>query len=261
MIFVWWDDVADGPTNMATDEALAAESQRRGALLVRIYGWSTTTVSLGAFQPLVEARSVGEIAEVPLVRRPSGGGAIVHGSDLTYAAAVPKTHPWGATPQSLYDAFHGAMRQALAAEGVAATLWPGGAAAPAEPQPFFCFDRRSQGDLVVLGDDAATGGRGLKIMGSAQRRLEGVVLQHGSLLLGQNPHVAGRARHPGLADLPGMKPLEAPRVRQLAERWLGLVADAWGVAPTHAAGRFGGPVGEIRERAARFLDDRWTGRR
>jgi lipoate-protein ligase A len=267
MISVWWDDAADGPTNMGADEALAAESLRRGTLLVRVYGWSTTTVSLGAFQRLGDAQSVPEIAGVPLVRRPSGGGAIVHGSDLTYAAAVPKTHPWGATPQALYDALHGAMREAVDHVGIAASLWRGadngeeehGTAAGAEP--FFCFDRRSPGDLVVLGDDAVASGRGVKIMGSAQRRLDGVVLQHGSLLLRRNPRVAGHACHPGVADLPGAAPLDVGAVRRLAEHWLGLVADGWGVSPVHETGWFVGQPDEILRGAERFRDPRWTGRR
>ncbi|NDC63503.1 MAG: hypothetical protein EBZ59_05845, partial [Planctomycetia bacterium] len=118
----WWDDDAEGCANMGADEALAAEANRRGTLLVRLYGWTTTTVSLGCFQGIDEALGVEEIQGVPLVRRPSGGGAIVHGSDLTYAAAVPRTHAWGAVPQRLYDALHGAMAGVLRDLGVAAEL-------------------------------------------------------------------------------------------------------------------------------------------
>ena len=122
-LHVWWDEPADGPCNMAADELLAAEAFDRGTICMRIYGWQPVTVSLGGFQRGVEARAEQSIAGVAIVRRPSGGGAIVHGSDLTYAAAVPKTHPWGGRPQLLYDALHETMRQSLGAFGVEAALW------------------------------------------------------------------------------------------------------------------------------------------
>ena len=202
-ITIWWDGAADGPANMAADECLAAEAERRGGLLLRFYGWSATTVSLGGFQRIDDARQVDAIRGVPLVRRPSGGGAIVHGSDLTYAAAVPKSHPWGASPQVFYDALHGAMVEVLADHGIQAWPYPVGgeglaisaddAATGHDASPFFCFDRRAAGDLVMAGPAKGTFS---KIMGSAQRRLSGVVLQHGSLLVRSNTSVGGPARHP-----------------------------------------------------------------
>ena len=82
------DGDADGLTNMAADEALAAEAVRRGGPVARFYGWREPTLSLGAFQPVAGARAITVDA---VVRRPSGGGAILHGTDLTYAAAIPRT--------------------------------------------------------------------------------------------------------------------------------------------------------------------------
>jgi lipoate-protein ligase A len=251
---VWWDPPADGPTNMAADECLAAEADRSGGLCVRIYGWSTTTISLGGFQGIAEARSVAAIRGVPLVRRPSGGGAIVHGSDLTYAAAIPKSHPWGGTPQTLYDALHGAMVEELAARGVVA--WPervarGGAA-------FFCFDRRAVGDLVMqAGGDACPPA---KIMGSAQRRLAGVVLQHGSLLLFGNPDLRGEGRHPGIADLAGS--CGAIDAADLSRTWVARIAAALGTRVSAEAAPFmRGREGRVSEVAARFREEWWTTRR
>ena len=268
MIHAWWDEAADGPANMAADELLAAESLRRSTVLVRLYGWSPTTVSLGAFQRFDEACGVAEISGVPIVRRPSGGGAIVHGSDLTYAAAVPKTHPWGATPQLLYDAFHDAMAEALRELGIAATPWRPSEGISADPvrgggeEPFFCFDRRSSGDLVMLLDDPSYAGRGRKIMGSAQRRLEGVVLQHGSLLVQGNAGVTGRARHPGVAELSAPAAFEAARARPLVRRWLEIVAAGLGGGVIEEAGGFlPSFAGEVGEKSSRFRDERWTRRR
>jgi lipoate-protein ligase A len=119
---VWWDEPADGPCNMAADELLAAEASDRGEICMRIYGWQPATVSLGGFQRGVDARAERSIAGVPIVRRPSGGGAIVHGSDLTYAAAVPRSHGWARSPEVFYDSVHRALVAALADAGVSATL-------------------------------------------------------------------------------------------------------------------------------------------
>ena len=223
---------------------------------MRLYGWTTTTVSLGCFQGIDEALGVEEIQGVPLVRRPSGGGAIVHGSDLTYAAAVPRTHAWGAVPQRLYDALHGAMAGVLRDLGVAAELHRP-AHDPGPSGPFFCFDRRSSGDLVVAGGGDET----VKLMGSAQRRLEGVVLQHGSLLLRRNPDVAGRARHPGLAEQTGCSAPPTER-RDLSRRWLERVAAMLGATLDEQPGPFLGPANaEALRLSQRFRDRRWTRRR
>lgn len=268
LLHVWWDEAGDGPTNMAVDEMLAAEALRRDALLVRIYGWEPTTISLGAFQKLDDAAAIAEIHGVPLVRRPSGGGAIVHGSDLTYAAAVPKTHPWGASPQVLYDALHAAMAMALIEQGVEASLWrpPDGptqsSASAAGDGSFFCFDRRASGDLVVPDHGAGDGGRGHKIMGSAQRRLAGAVLQHGSLLIRRNGTLTGRACHPGVSDLSVSRPAANLETQPLLERWLQLVAQTLGANVLSQTGDFRGlQARNLDDHAARFRDAGWIGRR
>ena len=260
-LVVWWDEPADGPTNMAADELLAAEADARGTPLLRIYGWSQTTVSLGAFQRFDEASGIAAIRGVPVVRRPSGGGAIVHGSDLTYAAAVPKGHPWGAAPQAFYDALHSAMALALAVRGIDARPYgaAGGPAAPGGEAAFLCFDRRSAGDLVVDGGGPSAAA-GCKIMGSAQRRLAGVVLQHGSLLLRANPDVREAARHRGVADVSGA-PSSWDR-DDLARGWIEQIAASLGVAvQEEPTSWIRGRADPIAAAAERFRDDRWTRRR
>lgn len=262
-LHVWWDEPADGPSNMAADELLAAEAAARGGMCVRLYGWTPTTVSLGGFQQSAEALAETAIAGIPLVRRPSGGGAIVHGTDLTYAAAVPKSHPWGGRPQLFYDALHEAMREALLGWGIEVALWRPLPAAPpqaarAGDENFFCFSRRAPGDLVWH-DAGAEGGRGHKVMGSAQRRLAATVLQHGSLLLQCNADVAPAASHPGLADLVP-EGFPAAAVRPLAMRWLAGVAAALGARVVEERGPFG-DQDVVREKAHVFASPRWTGRR
>lgn len=253
-VYVWWDDAADGATNMAADECLADAATDGDCLCMRFYGWTSPTVSLGAFQRIEEARSMRGIAALPVVRRPSGGGAIIHGSDLTYAAAVPKRHAWGATAQILYDALHAAMVAVLRERGVDARLCAV-AGDDGEAAPFLCFDRRAPGDVVVGADLA-----GVKLMGSAQRRLAAAVLQHGSLLIGRNPAVAGDAAHAGLENLvPGAA---ADGSRRLATAWLERVAVALGAKIEVQAVSFttarSAAVAGVRQR---FADDAWTCRR
>lgn len=253
-VCVWWDDAADGATNMAADECLADAALDRGCLCLRIYGWTVPTVSLGAFQRIEHARATRGIESLPLVRRPSGGGAIIHGSDLTYAAAVPKRHPWGAAAQILYDALHAAMVAVLRERGVAARLCAA-VGIDGEAAPFLCFDRRSPGDVVVGAEPA-----GVKLMGSAQRRLAAAVLQHGSLLLETNPAVTGGAAHAGLENLvPGAV---AGGSRRLASAWLDRVAAALGaeidVQPVPFTASQSAAVDHVRRR---FAADAWTCRR
>lgn len=263
---VWWDSAADGPVNMAADELLADEAERRGGLVVRIYDWTTTTVSLGAFQPLAEAEACRSIAGLPLVRRPSGGGAIIHGSDLTYAAAVPKAHPWGGSPQALYDALHRSMATVLGEMGVEARLHAPSAADP-PADAFLCFARRSPGDLVASPAGQAPSPNDPKIMGSAQRRLGTAVLQHGSLLLSANRSVGPAARHDGLAELVSGDPTPLPEsgcwdTRAIVDRWLELAGEPLGMAGEFQPEPFqSGREAAIELRAARFRDPRWTGRR
>ena len=98
-------------------------------------------------------------------------------------------------------------------------------------------------------------------MGSAQRRLEGVVLQHGSLLLRGNPDVTGGARHPGITDLPGFRGDPSDR-RELPRRWLERVAVDLGAELVEEPEDFHRVAAdELAELSRRFLDDGWTSRR
>jgi len=253
-LVAWWDEPAAGPDNMAADELLAAEAAEEGRPLVRLYSWSEPTVSLGGFQKLTDARACEAIAGLPLVRRPSGGGAILHGSDLTYAVAVPRAHRWGHDPQVLYDAFHEALVEELRSRGADAARHPGRDPAAGDEDRLLCFDRRARGDVIIRAAD------GHKILGSAQRRLRGAVLQHGSLLLRSLGCVAAAARHPGLVELHA--PAAGWQIRGLVQAWLGRVADAADdplelraepFLPSHAAA--------IASRAARFREPAWLHRR
>lgn len=184
------DQPRSGVDNMAIDQAMLAAVAAGCIPLLRIYRWAAPTVSLGYFQKYSEFEAASCFAADQHVRRSTGGGAIVHHYDWTYSLAVPESligNKIGASSE-VYDALHEAVAAWLQRLGWDAMLWEKGTTGPSG-NPFLCFSRRSTGDVVV-GD--------AKVMGSAQRRMQGGVLQHGSLLLARSPCTPELA---GLAEL------------------------------------------------------------
>ena len=220
---VWRDPSVAGELNMAADEALARRSEETNSVLMRLYGWQPHTVSLGCFQKIEDFSSTRFLAHWPVVRRPSGGGAIIHGTDVTYGLAVPSSHKWSKRTEDLYSAVHGALVQELNDRDLKAGMVK--AARREQEQNFYCFNRRAFGDLVVEHPLASSDCGNCKILGSAQRRLSGVVLQHGTLLLHRNPQMQGEGSHPGLGDL---LQSDAGSVSDVIEGWLQRLADQLG---------------------------------
>jgi lipoate-protein ligase A len=173
---------ADGPTNMAADDVLLEYAVATGRPALRFYTWDPPTLSLGYFQAFAD-----RLACLPVVRRQTGGGAIVHHHELTYALALPP----GPLQKSVNWAcrMHDIIRATLASYGAAA-----GAACGQEAGrgAFLCFEHHTPGD-VLLGDQ--------KIVGSAQRRRAGALLQHGSILLAASPFAPHRRGIRELADI------------------------------------------------------------
>jgi lipoate-protein ligase A len=167
------DDAARGAWNMAVDEAMMLcqpqSSTRAGSL--RFYGWSPPCLSLGRFQRWDEV--LGDAPAFDVVRRPTGGRAVWHHHEITYCAVLrEEVLPRGST--SVAGAYAWLSRGFLAGLqtlGVQATLAPSGNDRVQTPD---CFASATRADFVV---------DGRKLLGAAQRRHNGVVLQHGSLLL------------------------------------------------------------------------------
>jgi lipoate-protein ligase A len=178
---------AAGAWNMALDEALLESAQNEGIASLRFYSWSEPTLSLGYFQTYGDRRLHAVSIPCAVVRRASGGGAILHDRELTYSIALPCSHPLAVRAEKLYRAVHESLLETLAELGVSSTLF--GNVGRSMSKPFLCFQRREPGDLVA-GE--------FKIAGSAQRRWRGAVLQHGSVLLGQSEFAP---ELPGIAEL------------------------------------------------------------
>jgi lipoate-protein ligase A len=162
----------DGPDNMALDEALMARARRSGETVLRTYAWAAPTLSLGRHQ---RARGFYDDAAlrdagVGVVRRPTGGRALLHHREITYSVTMPLVQQ---TPARAYERINGLLVAALALLGVPAAV-VGPSAPSARPTERPCFDEPSPGELEV-------GGR--KLVGSAQWRDGGALLQHGSILV------------------------------------------------------------------------------
>jgi lipoate-protein ligase A len=185
-------ETADGPANMALDEAmLDAVSADGGTAYLRTYGWTIPTLSLGYFQRQADVQADPRWQSAAVVRRLTGGGAIWHHHEVTYALIIPAGHPRARPNTALYGSVHAAIGEALAIEGIGAER-RGDASrleTPGRDRPLLCFKDRDSNDLVY---------RGYKLVGSAQRRRHGAILQHGSILLARSPRVP---EFPGLEDL------------------------------------------------------------
>ena len=175
-----------GPWNMGVDEALLASAQQ-GCPSVRLYRWDGPWLSLGYGQSWsAERERACEKAGVGCVRRVTGGRAVLHGQDLTYAVAAPQAL-LPPTLRGSYDWVARVLVAALCRVGVPATRTSPAARAPGR-EVFDCFAEPAP-DEICVGDR--------KLAGSAQRRIDGALLQHGSIRLRPDP--ASAVQGTGLA--------------------------------------------------------------
>ncbi len=213
------DPPGAGAWNMAVDETLLEWSAAQGGCCLRLYGWREATLSLGYFQEYQDRGGHGPSRHCPVVRRLTGGGAIVHDAELTYSLVVPGGHPLAARRERLYQAVHGALIEALAALGIVAALKKGSELFSGPSKivltPFLCFQRPTAGDVLV-GET--------KIAGSAQRRRRGAVLQHGSVLLRRS---AAAPELPALEDAAGKTVEAEPLAALWQEKLAARLALAW----------------------------------
>jgi len=169
------DPPQDGAENMARDEALASDLED-GHGVLRLYSWARPTISFGRNEPArirwQEARDRGDV-DLATVRRPTGGRAVLHDAEVTYAVIIPQRALGG--PRSAYVSINRALAAGLQSLGAEVSVVDASiAAAPLPPDAGPCFQTPVAGELVA---------RGRKLVGSAQARIGATLLQHGSIIL------------------------------------------------------------------------------
>lgn len=177
---------SDGPTNMGVDEALATLC--RDHPILRFYGWEAPVLSIGYFQRTGEIDlEASRHSGVSIVRRPTGGRAVLHHQDLTYSLILPLGHPWtGFSITESYRHVNACLQRGLETLGVPATIASVCGENASSPSPF-CFSTVARHEVLV-------GGR--KVIGSAQRRFPAALLQQGTILLDFEPdRLLGLLRH------------------------------------------------------------------
>ena len=178
---------------MAVDVALLERADRMGEAFLRLYRFDPACLSLGRNEA-AGGYDRAAIARrgVDVVRRPTGGAAVWHEHELTYAVAAPIVAFGGL--RRAYKAIHARLATGLGTLGVSPTLAPDRPLAPstALSRPAGCFAGSVGGEILV---------RARKLVGSAQVRRGGAFLQHGSILLdGSQENITAVSRKPHAAS-------------------------------------------------------------
>ncbi len=189
--------------NMALDEALLEAAPRMGKPVLRFYEWTEPAATFGYFQKHAEVAHWTKLR--PLIRRPTGGGLVLHDADWTYSLIFPTNHPWYSLKAVVsYQRLHQWLGAAFGRLGVATEL----ASSARREGPGQCFVGAEQFDLLW---------KGRKIAGAAQRRTRNGLLIQGSV----------QPMPPGVtAEQWRQAMLEAAADSSAAVNWLALAPDA-----------------------------------
>jgi len=207
---LWVDETArPGWANMSIDIALLDRAEQQAESWFRLYRWDPGCLSFGRHEPASRRYDADRLRllRIDAVRRPTGGRAVWHQSELTYAVACPCSRF-----PSLRDAYleiHQLIAEALLSVGIEADL------APRSRTPSLdagaCFSQPAGGEVLVYGR---------KVVGSAQLRRGRALLQHGSILLRDEQHrVADLAQGGSVSSRPvpdSLNPLAGLEPRDLA---------------------------------------------
>jgi lipoate-protein ligase A len=186
---------------MAIDAALltwAASGPSR--IVLRTYAWERPTLSLGRAEPFPEGWDRGALkaAGIDVVRRPTGGDAVFHADELTFAVAASLPGPWRLRPRAFANLVADALAAALRSFDIPATrVLAAEGARPGRPGEHLCFARAAAGEVRV---------GGFKVAGIASRFTRNAALSHASVPLG-----------PGLREVAGFRE-DAGRHRAALER-------------------------------------------
>ncbi len=165
-----------GQYNMDYDESLAQTYNKTNEAILRFYGWSPYTVSIG-FHQNIQDFNLQKLEQdgIGIVRRPTGGRAILHAHELTYSVVIPCNEQM---PKQIYRLINEGLLLGLRTFGIDAKLSGKDENLPSfykHPESVSCFAVSAKNEIQY---------HGKKLAGSAQRRFGNVILQHGSILLG-----------------------------------------------------------------------------
>ncbi len=159
----------EGTSNMGIDRAiLQAISEGQSIPTLRLYSWAMPAVTVGYFQKISETVNINFCTEnnIPVIRRITGGGTVLHDSEITYSFITPlKNSPIQSDMESSFKAIITPLINSLKAIGIDASFKP-------------------VNDIIA---------EGKKISGSAQTRQQGVLLQHGTIITDINEDMFTRA--------------------------------------------------------------------
>jgi lipoate-protein ligase A len=162
-----------GAENMARDAGLMDRARETGEAVLSVYSWARPTLSLGRNQTAEGRYDLAAIKHrgIDVVRRPTGGRALLHWHEVTYSVTAPIAE--GESLNDSYERINRILLHGLSLLGVSASESRGGPPTPS-PGELPCFATPAEGELVVGGS---------KLVGSAQFRENGALLQHGSILI------------------------------------------------------------------------------
>ena len=237
---------------MARDHALA-ETLSPGEGVVRLYRWEAPTVSFGRNEPSrgLYLEETAARQGVGFVRRPTGGRAVLHHQELTYAVALPAGSAGGL--RRTYRAINEGLLAGLGRLGASAALAePTGPALPPDSGP--CFRDPAEGEVTALGR---------KLIGSAQVKIGGSILQHGSLILDGDQKILSRLRRDGapvpppatLRALLGAVPSWDELTLALQEGLAHTLKGSWVLGDYREA-----ELDAAQKREGKYLDPAWTWR-
>ena len=187
-----WRYIDSGPNigayNMAVDEELLARAQTGEAVpVLRFYGWNPPAVSLGRFQHIESAVNADACRRhgFDIVRRITGGRAVLHHRELTYSIIARIDNPlFPSSVLGTYKVIAAGLLVGLKNLGISAEMISRGgrhtALVEKKPKDSACFCSPSWYEILV---------NNKKIVGSAQRRTRGAFLQHGSILIDYDPRL------------------------------------------------------------------------
>lgn len=199
------DDDLPGHENMARDSSiLQALDGGSGVPTLRLYGWDVPAISIGYLQSPAPFPGFG----VPVVRRITGGRAVVHSSEITYSVTGLMDSPlFSGGIMSAYSVISSCIIAALTDAGVEATYSRGSASGHRSEA---CFHTPSRYEVLI---------NGRKLVGSAQRRLKRAFIQHGSILMDTddelNHLVFGRTVSGKMAGVREFSPVSVERLKEL----------------------------------------------